>query len=364
MRRQLVTCYLLLITCCIAAKGPFALGADIGWNTEYEAQGKNFYLNTADRDKGKATECTELMKQLGMNAVRIRVWVDPKEHGNWCDKNDVLVKALRAKKLGMDIMIDFHYSDWWADPGKQPIPTAWKDHSYEQVKKDVAEHTIDVLTLLKKNGVTPKWVQVGNEASNGFMWPMAKLDWKDANAESNKHYAGLFKAGYDAVKMVFPDVLVIAHLDNGWNKNLYRYNLDILVNNGAVFDMVGMSIYPFWTLQGGDGGGANASNGYKGDAYTVINDCIDNINYVYDRYGKDVMIVETGFEVNEQKPETMEQGREQYALLISKCKNDTHGHCKGVFYWEPECRPSQYKLGAFHEDGTPTIIMDALKNYK
>ena len=106
----------------------FYKGADISWVTELESKGHQFY-NTA----GKKTECTALMKEYGMNAIRLRVWVDPSAHDDWCNKEDVLVKAKRAKALGMEVMIDFHYSDWWADPAKQNIPASWKGHSYEEM---------------------------------------------------------------------------------------------------------------------------------------------------------------------------------------------------------------------------------------
>lgn len=106
----------------------FWLGADLGWITEYESYGHKFY-----NMNGEERECTALMKELRLNAVRHRVWVDPSAHGNWCSKEDLLVKCQRAKALGMAIMVDFHYSDWWADPAKQNIPVAWSGHSYEQM---------------------------------------------------------------------------------------------------------------------------------------------------------------------------------------------------------------------------------------
>ena len=96
----------------------FAKGADIGWCTEYESKGYDFY-----NAKGEKRECTALMKELGLNAIRIRVWVDPSD--NWCNTADVVVKAQRAKALNTDVMIDFHYSDWWADPAQQNKPAAW-----------------------------------------------------------------------------------------------------------------------------------------------------------------------------------------------------------------------------------------------
>lgn len=321
----------------LRAQEDFTLGVDMGWLTQYEAQGHKFY----DR-AGREREAMSLMADYGITAERVRVWVDPSAHGNWCGKEDVLAKCLRAKELGQDIMIDFHYSDWWADPGKQNIPAAWKGHSFRKMKKDLAAHTIEILSYLKANGIQPKWVQVGNETSHGMLWPLGKLP------EQPKQYAGFFRAGYDAVKRVFPDAIVIVHLDNGFDNKLYNYNLDIIKRFGGKFDMIGMSLYPYWSIR------ANR----EPNAEKTISDCITNINLVSRKYGVDVMITETGFEVDEQHPEKMEEGRDLLRMMIRKLKKLTYGHCRGVFYWEPECRPSQYKLGAFTEDGRPTVIMN------
>lgn len=353
------------ISCSRAQEEPeFWLGADIGWCTEYEAQGHKFY----NKD-GQERECTALMKELGLNAVRHRVWVDPSSHGNWCGKEDLLVKCQRAKALDMAIMVDFHYSDWWADPNKQNIPAAWSGHSYEQMKEDLRAHTVEVLQMLKDNDIEPKWIQVGNETRNGLLWSVKSNEygWPELDENGNttiiesmghaKHnpeqYAGFFKAGYEACKSVFPDAIVMVHLDNGFDKELYDWNLGILKACGAKWDMIGMSLYPYWALEGG----------YLDDEDQTITDCIENIRYVSGKFGSDIMIVETGFFVDENDPERLERGRRQLARVIRESMNETGGRCKGVFYWEPECRPSQYRLGAFTEEGHPTVIMDAFKNW-
>lgn len=341
----------------------FYKGADISWVTEMESKGHKFY-NAA----GKETECTALMKEYGMNAIRLRVWVDPSKHDNWCDKEDVLVKAKRAKALGMEVMIDFHYSDWWADPAKQNIPASWKGHSYEEMKKDLANHTKEVLQLMKDNGITPKWVQVGNETTNGMLWSVQTNEqgWeiKDENGNTiitesmghatrnPKQYAGFFAAGYDAVKEIFPDAIVIVHLDNGFDADLYDWNLGILTSNGAKFDMIGMSLYPYW------------AESYHGKtANQTISGCMTNIKRLKAKYGCEVMIVETGMLCADEQGKlintsVLEEGYKQLSRIIKESKA---AGCKGVLYWEPECKPSQYKLGAFTEDGRPTRIMDAFK---
>ena len=408
---------LLLAGCNNAKQEPFWLGADISWETQMEQRGQNFYNYTGDEE----WECTALMKDLGLNAVRLRVWVDPQAwtlqqqeqrrqmmeqmmqaqaqgqgprrprnvngpnqpmppmppqpqaepeepadpHAGSCDKEDLLVKCLRAKELGMEIMVDFHYSDNWADPGKQPVPLSWKGHSYEQMKEDLKAHTVEVLQLLKDNGVEPKWVQVGNETSNGLLWSRkAGRFGPGQNAPAYEdtigladrcpaNYAGFIQAGHEAVKSVFPACTTIVHLDNGWKPELYDWNLGILEENGVEYDMVGMSLYPYWARSSG-----------REDADQVITDCIANIKHVYERFGKESMIVETGFEVDESKPEVLEEGRRQLARVIRESIHNTDGHCKGVFYWEPECRPQAYKLGAFTVEGRPTVIMEAYKDYE
>jgi len=348
--RTLLLSIICIISSLAALADDFTLGADISWCTEMEQKGQKVYNYL-----GEEREATALMKEMGLSGVRLRVWVDPKEHGGWCGKEDVLKKALRAKELGMDVMVDFHYSDWWADPGKQNIPAAWAKHKYKQVLTDIAQHTTEVLQLLKDNGVEPRWVQVGNETSNGMLWPLGQItngQWKDENGKWTKgaqQYAGFVKAGYDAVKAVFPKALVIVHLDNGYDDVLYNNNLDALKENGAQWDIIGMSLYPFWTFKAG----------YEGTVERLMGECIRNMNMLTKKYGTDVMIVETGYKVAPGTPEVMEEGRRQLAELIRLCREKTAGRCKGVFYWEPTCRPSTYELGAFGEDGRPTAIMRA-----
>lgn len=294
------------------------------------------------------TECMTLMRDLGMNSIRLRVWVNPSD--GWCNKSDVVAKAWRAHQLGMRLMIDFHYSDVWADPGKQNIPAAWVGLSLNETKVAIADHTKDVLNALKDKGITPEWVQVGNETSNGFLWDMGQAD------RNPKQYAELFAAGYEAVKAVFPQSIVIVHLDNGFDNELYNWNLDILKNNGAKWDMIGMSLYPYWAL----------NSGKETSAEKTITDCITNIKKVSEKYDCDVMIVETGMECADDNGKlagdaVLAEGKALLSRILEECRDNTDGRCKGVFYWEPECKPSQYRLGAFTEDGSPTVIMDAFK---
>ncbi len=314
----------------------FVKGADVGFLLGQERRGVTFH----DRN-GNERECLELLKNdYQISAIRMRVWVNPADGNN--DKHELLTMARRAQALGMDLMVDFHYADSWADPGQQPIPAAWQGHSYRHMRRDLTRHTIDVLQLLKDNGITPRWVQVGNETANGLLWPTGHIE------QNPRQYAGFIRAGYDAVKRVFPHATVIIHLDRGHQQSLYDYNLDIVRRYGGRWDMVGMSLYPYWARR----------NHPELNADSIITDCMANIRHVSQKYGCDVMIVETGYEVDESHPEVMEEGRRQLARVVSEAQTLTNGRCRGVFYWEPQCLPGHYRLGAFDHNATPTAIMD------
>ena len=313
----------------------FAKGADISWITEMEAKGKKFY-----NAKGDEMECMALLKSLGINSIRLRVWVNPVEIGNWCNKEDVIVKAKRANELGMKLMINFHYSDWWADPGKQNKPAAWIDYSIEELKNAVSEHTIEILQALKQENITPEWIQIGNETDDGLLWDTGKA------SKNMKNYAELVKAGYDASKSVFPNQKVIVHVSNGYNNALFRWNYDGLKANGAKWDIIGMSLYPSYAKD----------NGYE--TWLEVNDaCIANINDMIKRYDTEIMICEVGMPYNQ-----AEECKNFLTDLINKSKEIPDNKVLGVFYWEPQCYNwVGYQLGAFDINGKPTVAMDAFK---
>jgi len=310
------------------SKVEFAKGADISWVTEMEAAGVKFYDAT-----GKAQECMALMKALGMNTIRLRVWVNPSPA--WNNTADVVAKALRAKSLGMRIMIDFHYSDFWADPGKQTKPAAWAGKDLAGLKTALAEHTTEVLTALKNNSIDPEWVQVGNETNDGMLWPEGK-----ASANMN-NFAQLLNAGYDAVKAIFPKAKVIAHISNGYNNTLFRWMFDGLKANGAKYDVIGMSLYPS-----------------PSDWSNLNQQCLSNMNDMVTRYGKEVMIVEVGMSWD-----SPQECRQFLSDLISKVKSVPGNKGLGVLYWEPQAYNWKgYSLGAFDNAGKPTVALEAFKN--
>lgn len=315
------------------------LGGDISGTTEMEARG----IFSADTT-GFVTENTQLMKNYGMDAVRLRVWVNPKD--GFSSKEDVLKMARRAKDLGMEIMIDFHYSDYWADPGKQYPPEAWKDYGLEDMAGALSSHTIETLQLLKDNDIVVKWVQVGNETRDGMLWPLAQI-----SKGNMANYARLSQAGYEAVKSVYPEAEVIVHLDNGYDNDLYNEIFDALEENGAQWDIIGMSVYPYWAMEAGA----------EPDEASTIRDAADNIRKLKDKYGCEIMITEVG--VASEEPEKGEQIMND---LFDMVINDVDGACTGVFYWAPEhfqttdfySKKHGYALGAF-QNARPTRIMNS-----
>lgn len=312
-------------------KSGFACGADVSWLTQMEAEGRRFYTPGENR---REMECMQLLRDYcGVNAVRLRVWVDPKEGWNTID--DVVVKAQRADRLGMRLMIDFHFSDIWADPGHQEMPAAWTNLSFEALQSAMAAHVTDMLTALKNVGISPEWVQVGNETTPGMMLPVGSVDHPEQLTILNN-------TGYDAVKAVCPDAKVIVHLDCGNDRWRYDRMFDIFQAHGGKYDMIGMSLYPFWAAQQG------ATGGWE----QIADDCIANIDYLKQKFGKPVMLCEIGMPYDE---------AESCRDLIAKMMG---AEIEGIFYWEPQAPAGYnggYNLGCFANDA-PTVALDAFKN--
>ena len=308
----------------------FTYGADISSVTELEAKGLSF------RDaKGAPADLYDLVQARGIDSVRLRVWVDPKD--GWSARDDVLAKARRARDHGMRIMIDFHYSDNWADPGKQFKPAAWNGYDVPQLATAVRDHTRDTLAHLKANGIDVAWVQVGNEITNGLLWPEGKTD----------RFANLVRftnAGYDAVKSVYPDAEVIIHIDNGWDTAKARWWFDSFAKNGGKVDVIGLSYYPFFT----------PSKNWKVESPKVGT----TMRELVARYRKPVMMVEIGHQFD--KPE---EARAMLRDMIAR--NKALGAMgRGVVYWEPGTMPSEsgYKLGATDRSNRLTVAMDAFRH--
>jgi arabinogalactan endo-1,4-beta-galactosidase len=303
----------------------FANGADVGWLSQMEARGYVF-----KNSSGVKENCLDILKEKGINALRFRVWVNPS--GGYCGKQDVAYMAHRADSMGFNVLIDFHLSDTWADPAHQTKPAAWANDTFPQLLSDVYNHVYGVLDTLKSIGVVPKWVQIGNETNNGTLWPDGMATTHMAN------FAAIVDTGYAAVKAVDSSIQVIVHLSNGHDDKMYRWMFDGLKSYGARWDIIGMSVYPYW-----------AYLPWQTDDSLALQTMEDMIS----RYNTKVMVVEAGYLYNDPIDAN------HYLLdLIAKTKS-VGG--LGVFYWEPESYNwNGYQLGAWDPaTQEPTVAMDA-----
>jgi len=319
-----------------AQSNDFVKGADISWLPQMEASGYTFYDSA-----GAAKDCFQILKEYGINTIRLRTWVNPSDNpfSGHCSTSETVAMAMRAQKWGMHVLIDFHYSDSWADPSKQVKPAAWAGDNFSHLLQDVYSYTLSVMQALKDSGVTPEWVQIGNEITPGMLLPTGSTAHWDSLSQ-------LLNRGYAAVKAISPATKVILHIDQGNNNKRFRTWFDSAAAHQTNYDIIGMSYYPYW-LPGSP------------DYTQSINDLADNLNDVASRYHKEVMVVEVG------GIDTLAQNT--YDMLVAvqqKVKAVPDNKGLGVIYWEPEGARawSRYLLSAWGDDHKPTKAMDAFKN--
>ncbi|MBN2806788.1 MAG: glycosyl hydrolase 53 family protein [Prolixibacteraceae bacterium] len=307
-----------------SANEAFAFGADISWGGS----------NLKDKN-GIPKDLLTILKEQGLNAVRYRVWFPANgAHG----KHQVVRQAKEAHNKGFKVMIDFHYSDSWADPGKQYIPSAWEGHTTDQLVQDVYNHTFDVLKALKDAGVTPAWVQIGNETKRGMLWPNGNTNDTPGGMDN---FARMINSGYDAIKAIDSTIQAIVHLPDADENNLYRWMFDALKQRGVKWDIIGMSAYPRWAHL---------------DWETEINRSVANMKDMISRYDTKVMVVETGH-----------YWYEPYIsnnFLVELMDTMMTFGGLGCFFWEPQAMFG-YELTAWDPaTRQPTIAMDAYLGIK
>lgn len=306
-------------------RNTFARGADVSWITWLESKGYTF----ANQD-GEQKECMRLLRDdCGVNAIRLRVWVNPEE--GWNNISDVVIKARRANNLGQRVMIDFHFSDTWADPGAQVTPAAWADMDLAQLKVAMSAHITDMLNALKSVSVEPEWVQIGNETRGGMMYPLGAVD---------AHFAELVDNGYEAVKAIFPEAKVIVHIDCGDQLGLYTRVFDNLKAKNTRYDMIGMSLYP------------DPSSWHRS-----VESCIANVKILNKTYGKRLVIAEIGMDYRE-----VDAADGMMRAMVKGCIESAV--VDGIFWWEPESPVEEgYTKGCF-DGGMPTKALDVFKEMK
>ena len=323
MIRSVALTIVLLYTFSATYSQHLAHGADVSWLPEMEQSGRIF------RDKdGNERPLLDILKDHCIDAVRLRVWVHPDR--GLCGQEYVVALAQRAHDLGFRLMIDFHYSDWWADPLNQKIPASWQDLPIRGLEDSVYAHTFSVLSALKNAGITPEWVQIGNETNDGLLWETCRA------TVSMDNYARIVTAGDRAAHEVFPQVITIVHLGSGDDAGLYEWNIGGLVGLGAQFDAVGMSLYPevkHWQ--------------------TAAVKCFANMDAVIRRFGKPVMISEIGM------PWQYPKESKDFVDYMLRNNRSFGAMGLGVFWWEPQSYGWQnYEKGAWGPDGRPTEALD------
>jgi len=269
------------------------IGADISFLPELEARGTVF------KDEGNEIDAIEMLKVHGFNYIRLRLFVNPElpegyspEKG-FCDLDHTLAMAKRIKAAGLNFLLDFHYSDTWADPQKQFKPKAWEGQDFETLTATLKIYTKDVLLKLKEQGTLPDMVQVGNEINHGIVWPDGQISNLDNLAE-------LLKAGTSACREVDPNIDVMMHLALGGQNEECTFWLDNMLARGVEFDLIGLSYYPRW--------------------HCTLDDLDHNMRDLIQRYQKDVNVVEySAFK------------REVYELVFNLPENRGNG----AAIWEP-----------------------------
>ena len=273
-------------------------------------------------EDGTQADALKILKDHGMNYARLRVWL--KSPDGYHGKTQLLEMAKRLKVHGIKLLVDFHYSDSWADPGKQPKPAAWEGLDFARLKKALYDHTFDICNSLKEQGTPADMVQVGNEITNGMVWPDGK------NEESFDNLAALLKEGYRAVKDCSSETLVILHLDNGGNNVMYRRWFDNIIEREVPFDLIGVSYYPYW--------------------HGTFDDLRNNLNDIAIRYDKDIIVVETAYpftsedkdnypnamkdQVTPGYPFTPEGQQNMLAAIMDIVRSAPNGHGLGIMWWD------------------------------
>lgn len=304
----------------------FIVGADVSFLQDVEAKGIQF------TDAGTAKPGLQILRDHGYNWVRLRIMNEPTHLPNTLAYTLAAAKA--AKALGFRILLDFHYSDDWADPAHEATPKAWSKLPHDQLVKAVFDFSRDTVTALREQGTMPDMVQVGNEVSSGMLWPDGKLP------DRWPQFAELVTAGVRGVEagrgsMTRPAIMI--HIDQGGNRDTTQWFFDQLILNHVPFDLIGQSYYPWW--QGS------------------LDDLRRNLAFMATRYKKPIVLAETAydwrkgedFRGKQEFPETPEGQRAFLAAVADVVRQTPNGLGKGLFWWEPMAEGAIAKRDLFDD---------------
>lgn len=294
------------------------IGADISFLPQIESgTGRFSQVNGRFFEAGQEVDAVELLKNHGFSHIRLRIFVNPENEAGYspeqgfCGLDHTLAMARRVKEAGMGLLLDFHYSDYWADPQQQNRPLAWADLDYETLKDSVRAYTSSVLRALESQGTLPDMVQIGNEINHGLLWP-------DGHIGNLDQLAGLLQAGVEGTEAVDPGMPVMMHIALGGQNDEARFWLDNMIARGVKFDIIGISYYPRW--------------------HGTLEDLHGNLHDLVDHYNKPVNVVEySNFK------------REVHEIVFNL--PDDMG--KGTAIWEP----LGWRSGMFDREGNVTDLI-------
>ena len=299
-----------------AADETFDFGADISSLTLETNKGKTFY-----NSNGQKKALMPILKEQGINSVRLRVLVNPTNNNYNTDYTRTLANLARGQQL--NIMLDLHYCDWWGD---NVVPTAWANHTLDRLITAVKTHTSTAVRNINTSKRL-KWVQIGNEVDQGMMWNEGR---------NTTSFVQFVNTAYDVVKGINPDVQTVIHVSECEDTQWLTDYFDTLQVNGAQWDAIGLSVH------------------VQGTTLTpekLIAKVVDNVKMLKERYGKPVLIVETGY-YNDRQLEANQ-------WLCSFLTQLLEAGAAGLYYWEPELT-DDYHLGAWNpRTRKPTIALDA-----
>jgi arabinogalactan endo-1,4-beta-galactosidase len=318
----------------------YAMGADLSFLKQAEDRGTVF------KEDNVARPGLEIFKNHGYNWIRLRLFHTPTQLPNNLEYTIALAQA--AHKLGFKFLLDYHYSDTWADPGKQFIPKAWEGMTHAQMVEALFAYTRDTTAAFRDAGVLPDMVQIGNEITNGILWPDAKLpqNW-DNFADFIK--AGI--AGVEAGKGNLPRPRIMIHIDKGGNWAATKSFFDKLNTYGVNYDVIGQSYYPWW--------------------HGSLNDLRENLIYTAREYHKDIIVVEAAYNWTAGNyrtkpapfPETPE-GQKQFWEEVNRTVQATpDGRGIGVFWWEPAVGGGRGGRGFFDSDGNALPVITVFDKF-
>lgn len=329
--RRFITAVVMVVISLLTTKvkaQEYAIGADLSFLKNAEDRGFSF------RENDSIKPGLQIFRDHGYNWIRLRLFHTPTQLPNNLEYTIALAK--KAREMGFKFLLDFHYSDTWADPGKQYTPKAWENFSHQELVKAVYEYSMATIKTMRDAHVLPDMVQIGNEVINGMLWPDGKLP------DNWKNFADLVQAGISGVMeacdpLYVPKIMI--HIDQGGNMVNTKYFFDKLLSFGIRFDYIGQSYYPWW--------------------HGTLLDLKNNMYFMAKEYKKPIILVEVAYcaSPTEYKnkpapfPETPE-GQKQFLDEVNNIVLNTPDNLGvGVFWWEPATMGGRSTRDFFDEKG-------------